>query len=485
MNLPAGETKDQLGAGNIVQELESGSKPEQLPDHAAVGSKQKRKVKIPLRAFRNILLAITLLILGIGVGYGLATSSSPSYGYSSLSADNSSGDLDMRMFWQVKKILETTYLEPEKMEDEKMVYGAIEGLTDSLGDPYTVFLPPTDNKRSKEDLNGAFEGVGIQLGYKKDTIAVMSPLEEMPAIKKGVKAGDLIINIKDEAREIDEDTIDMTLQEAVKLIRGPKGTPVTLTLYREGKGSFDVEIVRDTIVVASVEYEFGDWEGEEWVENEKGSVVWVKLRRFGDRTEGEWDKMVDDVIRNGDQVSGLIVDVRNNPGGYLRGAIDLASEFVPDGVIVKQQGRYDTENYGVSKRGRLLNMPVVVLMNGGSASASEILAGALRDRIQAPLVGERSFGKGTVQEAPDLAGGAGLHITIARWLLPSGDWIHENGLEPNYEMELPDMDEVLDELKDAQEASESSSEDDEELDIDIKDTQLEEAVRVLKETVGS
>jgi carboxyl-terminal processing protease len=345
------------------------------------------------------------------------------------------------MFWEVWDTLERSYLNKEDIDYEKMIHGAIQGMTSSLGDPYTVFLPPQENKRAKEDLNGEFEGVGIQLGYKRDTIAVMAPLDGMPAIKVGVRAGDLITNIKDEAREIDTDTIGMTLPEAVLLIRGPKGTPVTLTLYREGTGSFEVSIVRDTIVVPSVELSIGYWDevNEEWVESSDGDVAWIKLRRFGDRTKAEWDVAVRQILARESSLDGVVLDLRNNPGGYLMGSIDLASEFIMEGVVVQQQGNDKTETFKVSRIGRLPRVNLVVLVNGGSASASEILAGALRDRIGAKLVGERTFGKGTVQEVVDMRDGAGVHVTTSRWLLPNGDWIHDDGINPDVVVELPDL----------------------------------------------
>lgn len=396
---------------------------------------------ITLRSVRIFLVAITLMVVGFGLGYSYRSKQTGLLGFAGkitgtqpLTRDN----LDFSLFWNVWDKLEQSYLEPEKIDPQKMVYGAIQGMTASLGDPYTVFLPPQDNQSAKEDLNGEFDGVGIQLGYKSGTLAVMTPLEGHPAIKQGVKAGDLILHIKDSVKGIDQDTAGITLTEAVKLIRGKKGTEVKLTLYREEKGTFEVTMQRDTIQIPGVELEFGKLVNGEWKKDETGSVAWLKVRRFGDRTEDEWNTAVDAIVVRQKSLDGVVLDLRNNPGGYLNAAVDLASEFVPEGVIVQQQGRYQTQTFTVTKRGRLIGMPTTVLINGGSASAAEILAGALRDRIKAPLVGEKSFGKGTVQEALDVADRAGLHVTIARWLLPSGDWIHETGLEPDYKVNLPE-----------------------------------------------
>ncbi len=400
-----------------------------------------KKKRIPLRWLQRLVIGLVLITLGAGFGYQAGQGKLP-LGLSKyipfeafasprpLSKDN----LDFSLFWEVWETLERDHIDPDKIDAQTMIYGAIEGMTASVGDPYTVFLPPKENQRSKDDLDGAFEGVGIQLGYKKDTVAVMAPLEGMPASKQDVKAGDLILNIKDEKQNVDQDTVGMTLQEAVLLIRGPKGTAVTLTLYREGKGTFEVSIVRDTITVPSVDMTVGSVVEGKWQEDGNGSVAWLKLNRFGERTYEEWADAVFAITSKNNQIKGLVLDLRNNPGGYLLGAVDFASEFIGEGVIVKQQNRFTTQEYTVSKKGKLLGIPMTVLINGGSASASEILAGALRDRLGVKLVGERSFGKGTVQEAKDLTGGAGLHVTTSRWLLPSGTWIHEDGLKPDVEI---------------------------------------------------
>jgi carboxyl-terminal processing protease len=346
--------------------------------------------------------------------------------------------LDFSQFWQVWDTLESTYVDPGEINQQKLIQGAISGMTAAVGDPYTVYLPPQDNKQSKEDLNGEFDGIGIQLGYKKGTVAVQTPLENHPAIKAGIRAGDLILKITDEAKGIEEETTGMTLNEAVKLIRGKRGTPVTLQFYREDKGTFEETIVRETIVMPSVELTRGDWQDGEFKESNQGKIAWLRVYRFGDNTDNQWDSAISEIAGSRSSISGLVLDLRNNPGGLLESAIDLASEFIPEGLVVKQQGRNDTDVRQVSKRGRLLGMPMTVLINEGSASASEILAGALRDRLGVKLVGQKSFGKGTVQQVVDLSGGSGLHVTVAKWLLPNGDWIHDTGLTPEIEIELPE-----------------------------------------------
>lgn len=332
---------------------------------------------------------------------------------------------DLTLFWDVWSRLEKNYLDKKMLDPKKMVYGAISGMTAALDDPYTSFFPPTENKRSKEDLSGEFSGVGIQLGFVDKTLAVVAPLPGNPAEKAGIKAGDLILHIKDEANGIDKDTNGINLVDAVDYIRGKKGTTVILTIFHEKDAkSKEISLVRDTINVPSVEV---SWVGK------NNKIAQIKVNRFGDKTLEEWDKAVSEFLSK--KGTGVILDLRNNPGGYLQRAIDLGSEFIPDGTIVQQQGVDKTENFGVDRPGRLIGVPLVVMVNKGSASAAEILSGALKERLGVKLVGEKTFGKGTVQEVEDLAGGAGIHITIAKWNLPSGKNIHKEGIEPDVVVE--------------------------------------------------
>lgn len=374
-----------------------------------------------LKKIRNFaLIAIVVLVSG-GAGYNIGAKQS------AVSIQQSAESrADMSLFWTVWGRLEEQYLDPKAIDPKKMVYGAIEGMTQALGDPYTSFFPPTENTRSKEDLSGEFSGVGIQLGFVEKTLAVMSPLPDNPAIKAGIKAGDLIIRIKDEQKKVDKDTNGINLNEAVDLIRGKSGTEVSLTIYREKdkEPTKEFKLVRQTILVPSVTLE---WVGE------KKNIPLLKVNKFGEKTATEWEKAVKEILAKKTGV-GVILDLRNNPGGYLQRAVDLGSEFIADGVIVSQAGKTETENFRVNRQGRLIGQNLVILVNKGSASASEILAGALRERVGAKLVGENSFGKGTVQEAEELPGGAGIHITIAKWLLPSGKNIHGEGLKPDVEV---------------------------------------------------
>jgi len=344
---------------------------------------------------------------------------------------------DFTKFWEVWRRLEKSYVDTTVLDYQKMTWGAIKGLAQSLGDPYTQYLPPAENKQVEEDLSGSFGGVGIELGYKNGNLAVVAPLANTPAERAGIRAGDLIIRITDVNKKIDVETRDIAIVDAVTHIRGPKGTKVTLSIYREGKQKpFDVELVREDIVVPSVELSFIDKGGKK--------VAHLKLNRFGGRTDLEWDEKVKEIVAV--KPHAVVLDLRNNPGGYLDGAVYVASEFLKSGMIVKQQGRIETETYSVNRVGSLTEGKMIVLINGGSASASEIVAGALQDNKRAQVVGEKSFGKGTVQEVQDMSDGSSLHVTVAKFLLPSGRWIHKDGIVPDVEV----VDEDLSDEKDLQ-----------------------------------
>ncbi len=335
-------------------------------------------------------------------------------------------NVNFKLFWDTWNLLSTTYYDKSKLDPQKMFYGAISGMVASIGDPYTVFLPPQQQKATQEELSGSFEGVGLELGFNEATgsseprgLAVISPLSGTPAEKAGIKPQDLIVKIND------KDAINLSLPDAVNLIRGPKGTAVSLTILRPGETDTRVfKLTRETIIVKSVEVSYRQ------TDNGK-NIALIKLSRFGERTEDEWKQAVDDIVtKNPD---GIILDVRNNPGGYLEAAVFIGSEFLDGGnVVLQQDNKGNKTPFKVSRVGRILKTPLVVLINKGSASASEIVAGALQDRGRAKLVGEQSFGKGTIQEAEDLSYGTGIHITVAKWLTPNGHWVNAtHGLTPD------------------------------------------------------
>lgn len=332
-------------------------------------------------------------------------------------------NLDYDLFWNTWSKLEEKYVDKKKLAPDAMFYGAIKGMVSSLDDPYTMFLTPEENRLAKDDLGGKFEGIGAQLGLKNGQIVIIAPLANSPAEKAGVKAGDVI-------KKVDGlDTINWTLYEAVSKIRGKDGTEVELIIERNGAEK-TFTIVRREIIVSSVEVSY------------EKNVAILKLARFGDDTIDEWNKAVGEIAKkfHDKTVAGMILDLRDNPGGYLDGSVYIASEFLTQNTLVVTQEQSDNTSirYTAERTGRLVEVPLVILVNKGSASASEIVAGALRDNKRAKLVGENTFGKGSIQEALDLPRGAGLHVTIAKWILPKGDWINSKGVKPDVEVSLPD-----------------------------------------------
>ncbi len=381
-----------------------------------------------LNKLTKLLFIVSFSVFLFGAGFKLGeygnrvSLKNGSFSVSNLDDARKNQNLDFSLFWDTWEKLEEKFVDKKRLDPQKMFYGAIKGMVASVDDPYTFFLTPEENKLSKDDLEGKFEGIGAQLGLKNGRIVVIAPLKKSPAEKAGVKAGDAILKVDGKSTE------KWTLFEAVSKIRGEKGTKVILTLERDEK-EIDAEIIRDEINVPSVELEV------------KRGVAILKLARFGDDTTKEWDKAISQIARQwkGKTVKAMILDLRDNPGGYLDGSVYIASEFIAEGkLVVKQEYNNGTyEEHKVKRGGMLLDIPLVVLINKGSASASEIVAGALRDYKRAKLIGEKTFGKGSIQEALDLKKGAGLHVTIAKWILPNGDWINDKGVEPTIKIENP------------------------------------------------
>lgn len=381
--------------------------------------------------FTNLLLFISIGILLFGGGYRLgeyktANSKIERPSYNVLNTKTDKKNVDFSLFWQTWDKLEQKYVDKKKIDPQKMVYSAIKGMVYALDDPYTFFLTPEENKQTKDDLGGKFEGIGAQLGLENNRIVIIAPLKNSPAEEAGVKRGDFIVKVNGES------TKNWPLTQAVSKIRGPKNTKVKLALQRRELKEFDVEITRREINVPTLELSL---ETKKDCQQNCKKVQVIKLNQFGDNTNEEWDKAVNEVKKNWKDgtIKGLVVDFRDNPGGYLDSAIYLASEFLPEGkIVVKQESTVqESRSYYVTRVGKLLDIPVVALINKGSASASEIVTGALRDYKRAKLIGEKSFGKGSVQEALDLKTGAGLHVTVAKWILPKGDWINSKGINPD------------------------------------------------------
>ncbi|MEK7592826.1 MAG: S41 family peptidase [Patescibacteria group bacterium] len=395
---------------------------------------------LPFSKIRSFVLIFSVVLLSLGIGYQYGVRNSKTFtsaSNTSLSGTASPSAIDFGLFWDVWGRLNRDFIDAKSIDVKKMVYGAIGGMVASLDDPYTSFLPPKENKEFKEDIGGAFEGIGAQLGLKESRVMVIAPLKGNPAEKAGIRAGDFILKVND------EDTAGWSVQQAVSKIRGPRGTEVKLGIFHDGsREPVDITITRATIEVPSV---------ETWIKSPEdiseiskfpesvrlsGKVTYLRLTRFGDRTDDEWNKAVKEIsqsLRNG--ARGVIFDLRNNPGGYLEGAVYIGSEFIASGTVVTQTNSNGSKiDYPVNRTGNLLSAPIVVLVNKGSASAAEIVAGALRDFKRATIVGETTFGKGSVQTPEELRDGSSLHVTTGKWLLPKGDWIHKKGIKPDFEV---------------------------------------------------
>lgn len=387
------------------------------------------RFKLNFHKVRSLILTLLFIVVSASGGYYLGVQGYRAEVTKALSVTISrvtppEKNIDFSLFWQVWDTLSAKYYDKTKLVPSEMVNGAIEGMVAALGDPYTMYLPPAQNKIVDEDLSGSFEGVGIEIGYKDSKLAVVSPLPGSPAEKAGVKPADFIVRIKDVAKNVDVSTEGITLPQAVSYIRGPANTKVSLTLIRDGDPKpIVVEITRAKLDIPSIVLKFV---------GKNSNIADIKVSKFGAETVGEWNKAVDEIIKK-QNVKNIIIDLRNNPGGYLQAAVELGSEFVSSGttIVVQQNGDGTKQEYKSEKAGKLQKYTVVVLINGGSASASEILAGALRDDKGFKLVGEKSFGKGTVQEPIEISGGSGLHVTTAKWLTPNGTWVHGKGLTPD------------------------------------------------------
>ena len=380
----------------------------------------------------NLLFVISIAVFLFGSGYKIGQYKANKTSYNIVNSDkkaDQSRNIDFDLFWETWEKVEQKYIDQKKVDAKKMFYGAIKGMVASMDDPYTFFLTPEENKQTKDDLQGKFEGIGAQLGLKENRVVVIAPLKGSPSEAAGIKAGDFINKVNGQP------TKGWTLPQAVSKIRGDKGTKVTLTLQRNDK-EFDTTITRSQIIVESVELTY---EKRLSCTTNCQSAAYLKLNQFGENTNDEWDKSIEEIRKkwNNEEIKGMVLDLRDNPGGFLESSVYLGSEFLPSGkLIVKQESTtYENKEYKSNRTGRLTEIPLSVLINKGSASASEILAGTLRDHNRAKLIGEKSFGKGSVQEALDLKDGAGLHITVAKWILPNGDWINSKGIEPQFKIE--------------------------------------------------
>jgi carboxyl-terminal processing protease len=371
-----------------------------------------------------------LLIVAVGVGFGGGLWYERTHSIANqdpivkriINGDTpSSVSVDFGLFWQVWTKLHDRYVDKTKLETQKLLYGAISGMVNAAGDPYTTFFEPVAAQKFEEEVSGAFSGVGMEIAKRDNAITVVAPIKNSPAMKAGILAGDIVTKVDGKSTET------WSTEEAVSHIRGKQGTTVTISIYRKGVDhELSFTLTRDTIRIPAVELAMLE-----------GGIGYLQIFSFNGNVDAEFERAAKELVAQ--KTKGVIIDVRNNPGGLLDAAVNIAGWFLPAQSVVVQE-RFGT---GVSDQlrahgnARLSNIPVVVIMNKGSASASEILAGALHDVRGIPLVGEKSFGKGSVQQLETFYNGSTLKVTIAKWFTPNGVSISDTGITPSVEVPSP------------------------------------------------
>lgn len=382
-----------------------------------VTEKNNRRARMALRVLGIIVGVSIIFAAGVLAGREKLTIN----GVKESSANKSlPADLDYATVEQVYDLLKSDY--DGKLSQEDLLDGLKKGLASSTGDQYTEYFNPEDAKEFNQQLTGSFQGIGAELGKDQESIVIVSPLSGYPADKAGLRAKDVIIKIDGKS------TSGFTINQAVKLIRGPKDTTVKLTILRDGNNQFDVSLKRETINIPSVETKID------------GNIGYIKITQFGSDTVKLTQQAADDFKAKG--VKAVVLDLRNNPGGYLEGAVDVSSLWLDKGKKIVEERRDGQSIRTHSSKGTatLKGIPTVVLINEGSASASEITAGALKDNGAATLVGVKSYGKGSVQQVETLQNGGSLKVTVARWFTPAGKNIDKAGISPDTEVKITDED---------------------------------------------
>ena len=370
-------------------------------------------------------LVLTIGIAG-SVGYAIGTAHPKTVVIRGVANMESSAvpAADFSVFWDAWQGIQSSYLRAGEVKNKDLIYGAASGLVASLKDPYSVFMTPDDSKRFSEDLNGNFGGIGAEIGIKNDQLIVIAPLKNSPAERSGMMSGDKILEINASS------TAGVAINDAVKMIRGPRGTSVNFTIGRSGREKpLRLSVMRDTISVPVLEWKM-----------EKGNIAHIRFYTFSENSANLMRGALLEAKAAG--AKGVALDMRNNPGGYLDAAVDIAGYFLDPGNTVVFEEFRNGKRDSFQSRGTPVakGMPVVILLNAGSASASEILAGALKDDRGVKIVGEKSFGKGTVQDLTTLKDGSELKLTIAHWILPKGTQIDKNGILPDIAVKATDDD---------------------------------------------
>lgn len=424
------EDKNKIESEDNSEDVLKEETPDQIvsEEEKVTLEKNRRLFKRTLWVFLLIFLLTGSFYLGFKKGQRSpdAPKKDPVLSAAVLENKNPSADekVDFSLFWKVWDLLKEKHVDKDKLNAQDLVYGAIEGMLKATDDPYTEFFNPKDSQSFSQDIEGSFEGIGVELGVKDNILTVIAPLDGSPAQQAGMRSGDKILKVDGKA------IADMTVDQAISHIRGKKGTSVVLTVLHDGdKNTTDITVVRDTIEVKSVDVSFKD-----------DGIAYVRISQFADNTDKEFDEAMNQIIAKGSK--GIILDLRDDPGGLLNKAVNIASRLIPDHqvVVTEEDSNGKRDSLYTNGGDKLSSLPIVVLINGGSASASEILSGALKDDRGVKLVGEKSFGKGCVQELIDLPGGSSVKITVAKWLTPSGSYIMDKGITPDFEVKLSEDD---------------------------------------------
>ncbi len=391
-----------------------------LNTNNSLSNQQRKYIYIAL----TILLAIGIFRIGYSFGQRGYVFSASDF---KVTSQTNSSPANYSLLWQALDIVKSKYIDRNNIDQQKVLYGAIRGAVSAAGDEYTEFFDPKTLSEFRTELQGSFSGIGAEIGKRNGNIVIIAPIDDTPASKAGLQAQDVIVSIDGTS------TAEMSTDEAVGKIRGQSGTSVKLTIYREGKtGTFDVTIVRQKIEIKSVKLNYKEQSGKK--------VAVITISRFGDDTEELFENAVKDI--QAQKPSAIILDLRNDPGGYLNVAVDIASDWLEkDQLVVKEErSDKDVNNFTSTGINRLGGYKTFVLLNKGSASASEILAGALRDHQKAVIIGEKSFGKGSVQELVPLGKDMAVKVTVAKWITPSGQHLNKDGIDPNIKVELKEDD---------------------------------------------
>ncbi len=376
---------------------------------------------------KYIITILALLVFSTGTFFNGLKLGAKGYTYSGgdykiINQNNYPKDVDYSLLWQTLDIVNQKYID-KPLDQQKILYGAVAGAVSAIGDPYTAFFDPKQYSDFRTELSGSFDGIGAEVGMKDGNIVVVAPLDDAPAKKAGILSGDIILKVDG------KETTGMSLDEVVSKIRGPRGTQVQLNIFRPNtQKQLDFKITRAKIEITSVKTEYKEVNGKK--------IAVINIQRFGDDTNELFRAAAMKAVA--DNVSGIVLDLRDDPGGYLDGAVNISSYWLEKGetVVTEAHSNGTAQKYTSTGNNILSKIRTVILANGGSASAAEIVSGALRDQGYAKIVGVKTFGKGSVQELIGLPQNTAVKVTVAKWLTPNGVNINKNGLEPDIKVEM-------------------------------------------------